>query len=60
MYDNFTPSFAKKYTDVGGLMLNTFKQYKEEGLPGVFPGEQHCYKMSDDVLSKIEKEFGKA
>ena len=60
MYDNFTPSFAKKYVDVGGLMLSTFKQYKEEVLTGVFPAEQHCYKMSDDVLLAIEKEFGKA
>jgi len=60
MYDNFTPSFAKKYTDVGGLMLSTFKQYKEEVVTGKFPGEEHCYKMSDDVLSEVEKEFGKA
>lgn len=60
MYDNFTPSFAKQYQDVGGLMLDTFKQYKEEVLSGVFPGEEHSYKMSDDVLEAIEKEFGKA
>ena len=58
LYDNFTPSFAKKYQDVGTLMLDTFKQYKEEVLTGVFPGEEHSYKMSDEVLEAIEKEFG--
>ena len=58
MYDNFTPSFAKKYQDVGKLMLDTFKQYKEEVLTGVFPGEEHSYKMSDDVMEAIQKEFG--
>lgn len=57
MYDNFTPSFAKQYQNVGDLMLNTFKEYKEEVLTGVFPGEEHSYKMSDDVMEAIEKEF---
>lgn len=60
LYDNFTPSFAKRYQDVGGLMLETFKQYKEEVDSGVFPGEQHSYKMTDEVLATIEKEFGAA
>lgn len=57
MYDNFTPSFAKKYQDVGQLMFDTFTQYKEEVLSGIFPGEAHSYKMSDEVLEAIEKEF---
>lgn len=60
-YDGFTPSFVKKYQDVGTLMLNTFKQYyAEEVRTGVFPGEEHRYKMSDEVLEIIEQEFGKA
>ncbi len=60
LFDRFTPSFAKKYQDVGTLMLNTFKQYAEEVQNGVFPGEEHSYKMSDEVLEAIEQEFGKA
>jgi 3-methyl-2-oxobutanoate hydroxymethyltransferase len=60
LFDRFTPSFAKKYQDVGTLMLNTFKQYAEEVQNGVFPGEEHSYKMSDEVLESIEQEFGKA
>lgn len=60
LFDRFTPSFAKKYQDVGTLMLNTFKQYGEEVRSGIFPGEEHSYKMSDEVLEAIEQEFGKA
>jgi 3-methyl-2-oxobutanoate hydroxymethyltransferase len=60
LFDRFTPSFAKKYQDVGTLMLNTFKQYGEEVRAGIFPGEEHSYKMSDEVLEAIEQEFGKA
>jgi 3-methyl-2-oxobutanoate hydroxymethyltransferase len=60
LFDRFTPSFAKKYQDVGTLMLNTFKQYGEEVRAGIFPGEEHSYKMSDEVLEAIAQEFGKA
>ena len=60
MYDNFTPSFAKQYQKFGEVMIDTFKLYKEEVLTGKFPGEEHSYKMSDDVLEMIEKEFGAA
>jgi len=59
LFDRFTPSFAKKYQDMGTLMLNTFKRYAEEVRTGVFPGEEHSYKMSDEVLETIEQEFGK-
>ena len=58
LYDNFTPSFAKQYADVGTLMTDTFKTYAEEVRSGVFPGEEHSYGMSDEVMETIIKEFG--
>ena len=58
MYDNFTPSFAKQYVNLGKIMTDTFKQYKEEVVQGVFPGEKYSYGMSDEVMAEIEKEFG--
>lgn len=57
MYDNFTPSFAKQYQNFGEVMIKTFKQYREEVITGVFPAEEHCYNMSDEVLDTIIKEF---
>ena len=60
LYDNFTPSFAKQYVDVGQIMTDTFKQYIKEVKDGSFPGEKHSYGMSDDVLASIVKEFGDA
>ena len=58
MYDTFFPSFAKQYQNFGQMMTETFKQYAEEVRTGVFPDEEHSYKMSDEVLETIEKEFG--
>ncbi|WP_163338224.1 hypothetical protein [Desulfopila sp. IMCC35008] len=42
----------------GEVMIETFKTYKEEVLSGVFLGEKHSYKMSEEVLEAIVKEFG--
>jgi hypothetical protein len=39
-------------------MKETFAQYAEEVRSGVFPGEAHSYKMSEEVMEAIEKEFG--
>jgi len=60
MFEDFTPSFAKKYANFNKLMSETFVKYREEVLDGTFPGEEHSYKMSQEVLDVIEDEFGKA
>jgi 3-methyl-2-oxobutanoate hydroxymethyltransferase len=60
MFDAFTPSFAKRYQDFNGLMKETFARYAEEVRSGVFPGEEHSYKMSEEVMDAIEREFGAA
>jgi 3-methyl-2-oxobutanoate hydroxymethyltransferase len=60
MFDSFMPSFAKRYQNFNGLMKEAFAQYAKEVREGVFPGEEHSYAMSDEVLEAIEKEFGAA
>ncbi|UCF16455.1 MAG: 3-methyl-2-oxobutanoate hydroxymethyltransferase [Phycisphaerales bacterium] len=59
MFDRFTPKFAKRYQDFNKLMQQAFTQYAEEVRTGTFPGEEHSYPMSDEVLDAIEDEFGK-
>lgn len=51
--DDFTPKFAKKYADLHGIMLEAFKQYKEDCENRSFPTEEQSFKMSDEVLSKL-------
>ncbi len=58
MFDAFTPSFAKRYTNFNEQMRDCFKQYDTEVREGVFPGPEHSYDMSDDVMDAITKEFG--
>ena len=60
IYDEFTPSFAKQYANVKQIMADSFAQYREEVLTGVFPDEAHSYKMSDEIMELIIEEFGPA
>jgi 3-methyl-2-oxobutanoate hydroxymethyltransferase len=58
MFDEFQPKFAKKYADFNTAMKDAFNQYREEVISGKFPGPEHVYGVSDEVLEVLEKEFG--
>lgn len=51
--DGFTPKFVKKYADLHQVMLDAFKQYKEECANRTFPTTSHTFKISEDVLEKL-------
>lgn len=53
IYGGFTPKFAKKYANLQPLIMEAFKQYKKEVEEGSFPGEEHGYGMSDEVLERL-------
>jgi 3-methyl-2-oxobutanoate hydroxymethyltransferase len=38
------PSFVKRYSDVGSIILDSIKTYSDEVRTGVFPSEEYCYK----------------
>lgn len=53
MFSDFTPKFVKRYADIGKVMKDAFHQYIEEIQSGAFPGEEHEYKIDDDVIEKL-------
>ena len=53
MYSDFTPKFVKKYETLGEKMNVAFKKYIEEVKDGVFPAEEHSFKISDEVIEKL-------
>jgi 3-methyl-2-oxobutanoate hydroxymethyltransferase len=60
LFERFTPKFAKEYVDLAGILRDTFETYAKEVHAGEFPTEEHVYSTSDEVMSKIEAEFGSA
>lgn len=53
MYSDFTPKFVKKYGQIGADMKTAFQQYIQEVGDGTFPGQEHTFAISDDVISKL-------
>lgn len=53
IYGGFTPKFTKKYANLQPLIMEAFQQYKKEVEEGSFPGEEHGFGMSDEVLERI-------
>ena len=53
MYSDFTPKFVKKYETLGGKMNVAFKKYIEEVKDGIFPAEEHSFKINDEVIEKL-------
>lgn len=51
--NGFTPKFVKKYANLHDTMLEAFKQYKADCEAQTFPGIEHTFAISDDVLSKL-------
>ncbi len=53
MFSDYVPKFVKKYVDLQPLILEALKAYKMEVEEGSFPGPEHGFTISDEVLDKL-------
>ena len=53
VFSDFTPKFVKKYENLGEKMNIAFRKYIEEIKDGVFPAEEHSFKIGDEVIEKL-------
>lgn len=53
MFSDYVPKFVKQFANVGEVMKQAFADYKKEVSEGVFPAEEHGYKIEDDVIEKL-------
>ena len=51
--DGFTPKFVKKYADLHSVMLEAFKQYKQECEQRSFPEAGQTYAISEEVMQAL-------
>lgn len=49
----FVPKFVKQYADLHSVMLEAFKQYKEECASRTFPEASQTYAISDEVMQAL-------
>jgi len=53
LFERFTPKFVKQYIKLGPMIIDALKDYKREVEEGIFPGEEHIFKMSKEEVEKI-------
>lgn len=53
MYADMKPKFVKQFAQVGQLMKEGFAAYIRETKEGVFPAEEHTFKIDDEVIEKL-------
>ena len=49
----FKPKFVKRYADLHTVMLDAFRQYKEECEQRLFPAVGNTFTISDDILGRL-------
>jgi len=54
--DGFTPKFVKKYADVHNVMVEAFRQYKQDCEQRSFPGEGQTFEIADEVMKELTAE----
>ncbi|MBE5936178.1 MAG: 3-methyl-2-oxobutanoate hydroxymethyltransferase [Lachnospiraceae bacterium] len=52
-FSGFKPKFVKEFASVGELMREGFGAYIKECKEGTFPGPEHTFAISDDVIEKL-------
>jgi 3-methyl-2-oxobutanoate hydroxymethyltransferase len=59
LFQAFTPKFVKRYGDVAGEYRKVFAAYIDEVRQGVFPGDEHVYKMVEGEAAKLAARYTK-
>lgn len=53
LYGSFRPKFVKVFADAGEVMREGITAYIEETKQGIFPAEEHCFKIDDVILEEL-------
>lgn len=53
MFTDYVPKFVKQFAQVGEVMKQAFRDYKQEVGEGTFPAAEHGYQIDDDVIEKL-------
>jgi 3-methyl-2-oxobutanoate hydroxymethyltransferase len=49
--------FVKQYCDIGNMMKDAFRSYIEETEKGLFPEDEHSFKMDETVISELKRRY---
>ncbi len=53
LFEGFRPKFVKAYANLAQECRQAITSYVNEVKQGMFPGEEHCFRLSPEVLDKL-------
>ena len=53
LFDKFVPKFVKQYEQLNPLAVNAVKRYCKEVKESAFPGDEHSFSASDEIVKHI-------
>jgi len=53
-FDRFTPKFARKYSNLKDIIINSAKNYIKDVESGEFPNDEESFKLDDEEIKKLE------
>lgn len=53
LFSDFKPKFVKHFANAGEVMRQGFTEYIREVKAGTFPAEEHTFRISDEIISKL-------
>lgn len=60
MFSGLKPKFVKHFGNIGDSMKQAFSDYSKEVKEGSFPAEEHTFKIEDEVMEQLYKEYNLA
>jgi len=57
LFGDFKPKFAKRYVDLGPLVIDALKSFDADVREGRFPDAEHSFPMKDSELRSLEESF---
>lgn len=57
LFEDFRPRFVKQYAALGAAIREAVGQYVREVADGVFPAEEHAWRMDAEELAAFQKEL---
>jgi 3-methyl-2-oxobutanoate hydroxymethyltransferase len=47
------PKFVKRYAEVADIVESSIGEFREETKKGMFPTDEHCYRIGDELAAGI-------
>ncbi len=55
LFGEFKPKFAKRYADLGPIVVEALERYGREVRDGVFPDDEHSFSMKESERAELER-----